>query len=127
MTQNVRDLLARRPLAGTDQRQHGLARSGLEDLDRLETGGADMRIEEREFLLAVRGIVGVVDIEHDVLRHTLPALAEQVDEPQSDALERAPVGQVLEPEQRRLAHQIETGLGGAAGALPLCCLVARTN
>ena len=62
----------------------------------------------------MRGIVGVIDIEHDVLRHTLPALAEQVDEPQSDALEREPVGQVLEPGQRRLAHQIETGLGRAA-------------
>ena len=57
MTQNVRDLLARRPLAGTDQRQHGLARSSLEDLDRLEAGGADMRIEEREFLLAARAIL----------------------------------------------------------------------
>jgi hypothetical protein len=98
--------------------RHDLARGGLEDLDRLETGGADMRIEERELLLAVRGIVGVVDIEHDVLRHALPALAEQVDEPQSDTFERAPVGQVLEPGQRRLAHQIEAGLGRAtAGEL----------
>ena len=114
VTQNVRDLLARRPLAGTDQRQHGLARGGLEDFDRLEAGGADMRIEERELLLAVRGIIGVVDIEHDAVRHTIPAFAEQVDEPQSDAFERAPVGQVLEPGQRRLAHQIEAALGGAA-------------
>ena len=54
-----------------------------------------MCVEEHEFLLAVRGIIGVVNIEHDALRHTLPALAEQVDELQSDAFERAPVGQVL--------------------------------
>src|ERR1700704_6176213 len=60
------------------------------------------------------GSSGFVDIEHDALGHALRTLAEQVNEPQSDPLERAPFGHVLEPGQRRLAHQVEAALGGAA-------------
>ena len=65
VTQDLRHFLARWPLAGPQQRQHGLAREAVEDVDRLEAGAVVVRVEQRQFLLAVHGIVGVVDVEHD--------------------------------------------------------------
>jgi hypothetical protein len=43
-----------------------------------------MRVEHRELLLAVRWIIGVVDIQHDAIRHAVPALAKQIDEAVAD-------------------------------------------
>jgi len=65
--QNRLDLLARRPLAGPQQRQDRLARGAVEDVDRLEAGAVVVRVEQRQLLLAVHGIIRVVDVEHDVL------------------------------------------------------------
>ena len=70
-----------------------------------------MRVEERQLLLAVHEIVGVVDVEHDALGRRRVAPAEEIDEADADPFERAPVSEVLEPRQRRLAHQIEAALG----------------
>ena len=67
----------------------------------LEAGGAGVRIEHRQLLLAVGGIVGVVDVERDPLGWFRPAAAEQIDEAEPDLDQRPPVGQVLKPGQRR--------------------------
>ena len=65
MPQNLRDLLTRRPLSRTQQRQHGFAGACLEDMHGLEAVAARMGVEENEFLLAMRQIVRVVDVQHD--------------------------------------------------------------
>ena len=97
MMKNLRHLFARGPLAGPQQRQHRLAREPVEDVDRLEAGAVVVRVEESEFLLAVHGIVGVVDVEHDVPGWCLEAPAIKIDLAEPDPRQRAPVGKVLEP------------------------------
>jgi len=116
VAQNLGHLLAGGPLAGSQQRQHGLAREAIEDVDRLEAGAVVVRVEEGEFLLPVRGIIGVVDVEHDARRRPREAVAVKIDLAEPDADQRAPVGQVLEPRQRRLAHQIGAALRRPADA-----------
>ena len=44
VTQDLLDFLARWPLTGAQQRQHGPAGRGLEDLDRLEAVAAGMGV-----------------------------------------------------------------------------------
>jgi hypothetical protein len=73
-----------------------------------------MRIEERQLLLAVHGIVSVVDVEHDVPGRRPEAAAVEIDQAEPDPRQRAPVRRVLEPRQRRLAHQIGACIGAAA-------------
>src|ERR1700754_4949000 len=51
MAQHVRDLRARGPFAGPQQRQDRLAREAVEDVDRLEAGAIVVSIEQCEFLL----------------------------------------------------------------------------
>jgi hypothetical protein len=51
--EHARDLLARWPLARSQQRQDRLARARLEDVDRLEAMAARVGIEQRQLLLAV--------------------------------------------------------------------------
>ena len=114
VTQDLRHLLARRPLAGPQQRQHGLAREAVEDVDRLEAGAVVVRVEQRQLLLAVHGIVGVVDVEHDARRRPGEAAAVEIDLAEPDPRQRSPVGEVLQPRQRRLAHQVGAGLGASA-------------
>ena len=66
-------------------------------MDRLEARAIVVRVEEREFLLAVHGIVGVVDVEHDVSGWSLEAPAIEINPTDPDAGQRTPVGEVLEP------------------------------
>src|SRR5207253_1346914 len=95
MAQNLGHLLARGPLAGPQQRQDRLARDAVEDVDRLEASAVVVRVEESELLLAVHGIIGVVDVEHDVSGWCLEAPAIEIDPTDSDAGQRTPVGKVL--------------------------------
>ena len=73
-----------------------------------------MRVEEGEFLLAVHGIVGVVDVEHDVPGWSREAPAIEIDLTDPDTGQRTPVGKVLEPRQGRLAHQVGAALRASA-------------
>ena len=114
VAQDLGYLLARGALAGPQQRQHRLAREAVEDVDRLEAGAVVVRVEECELLLAMHGIVGVVDVEHDCAGRSREAAAVEIDLAEPDARQRTPVGQVLEPGQRRLAHQIAAAVGCAA-------------
>ena len=80
--QHLRDLLTRRPLAGPQQRDDGLAGRRFEDVDRLEAMAAGSRrrraralrrVEEGELLAAVNHVAGVVDVEFDAVRRALVA------------------------------------------------------
>ena len=83
-------------------------------MDWLEAGAVVVGIEKRQLLLAVRGIIGVVDVEHNAMWRPRKAPAIKIDLAEADACERAPVGQVLEPRERRLAHQVGTAFGRPA-------------
>ena len=77
-----------------------------------------MGVEQRQLLAAVDGIVGIIDIEYDALRHGLEAGAKQIDHRQPHAPQFAPRRRILEARQRRLRHQVIAGLGQApAGQL----------
>ena len=69
-----------------------------------------VRVEQRQLLLTVSGIIRVVDVEHDARRRTGEAPAVEIDLAEADAGERPPVGEVLQARQCRLAHQIGAGL-----------------
>ena len=111
--EHARDLFAARPLALAQQRQDRLAGVGLEDVDRLEAVAARVRVEQRELLAAVDEIVGVVDVEHDARRRRRVAVEVEIDQRDADLVERLGVGGVLQPRERRLAHQVDAGLGRA--------------
>ena len=72
-----------------------------------------MGVEESQLLAAVDGVVGIVNVENDTLRHGLEAGAEQVDHRQPHASQLAPRRRILEARQGRLAHQIIARLGQA--------------
>ena len=111
-------------LPGAQQGKHRFAAGAIENVDRLEAGAVVVRIEQCQLLLAVRGIIGVVDVEHNAVWRPHKASAIKIDLAEADACERAPVGQILEPRQRRLAHQVGVALGRPAdcdfqGGIPL--------
>ena len=69
-----------------------------------EAVAARVGVEQRQFLLAVHHVVGVVDVEHDGRRRTGVAAAEQIDEAGSDAIQRPGIGEVLQARDGRLAR-----------------------
>ena len=69
-----------------------------------------VRVEQRQLLLAVHQVVGVVDVEHDRRRRARVAAAEEIDEAGADPVQRAGVGEVLQPRDRRLARNVVTAL-----------------
>ena len=73
-----------------------------------------VRVEQRQLLLTVHGIVRVVDVEHDALGRPCEAAAVEVDLAKADTGERAPVGKVLQSRERRLTHQIGAALWATA-------------
>ena len=64
-----------------------------------------MRIEQAQLLAAVNRIERVVDIQHDPLGNLGIGLAVEVDHGAPHAQQRAGVGQVLQPRDRRLRTQ----------------------
>jgi hypothetical protein len=71
-------------------------------VDRQEAPLVVVGVEQRELLVAVRWVAGVVDVEHDAVRHLLEAVAEQLDHGGHHPLEGGGAGQVLEPAHGRL-------------------------
>jgi hypothetical protein len=103
-----------RRLARAQDYRHRLACGRLVDVDGEEAALAVVGVEQRELLLAVRRIAGVVDVEHDATRHLLKAVAEQLDHRRHHPLERCRAGQVLQPAHGRLRAQILPALGQPA-------------
>jgi hypothetical protein len=79
-------------------------------MDRQKAALVMVGVEQRELLPAVRRIAGVVDVEHDPLRHLLEAVAEQLDHGGHHARERGDAGQVLQPAHSRLGAQVRPAL-----------------
>ena len=67
-----------------------------------------MGIEQAQLLAAVHGVEGVVDVEHDPLRHLPEGGAVEVDHRPPHRHQLAHAGQVLQPADRRLRRQIPT-------------------
>src|SRR5262249_3007985 len=104
VTQDLLDFLARWPLAGAQQRQHGPAGRRLEDLDRLEAVDPAMGAEQCKVLLSLHSTVSVVNVEHDAARHALKASTEQIDQFKPHARKLAPEWGILQARERRLRH-----------------------
>ena len=64
-----------RRLAGPEDRRHGLAGRGLVDVDRQEAAAVMVGMEQRQLLVPVHPVQGVVDIEQEAPRHLLEAVA----------------------------------------------------
>ena len=54
-----------------------------------------MRVEERKLLLAVHGIVRVVDVEYDCSGRSREAVAIDIDLADPDTRQHTPIGEVL--------------------------------
>jgi hypothetical protein len=80
-----------------------------------ETAAVVVGVEQRQLLAAVDPVFGIVDVEHDPLRHLREAVAEQLDHRRHHALERDRSGQVLEPAHGRLGAEIGAALGQPTG------------
>ena len=101
----------RRRLAGAQHDRDGTASLGVVDMDRQEAALVVMGVEQRELLMAVHDIAGVVDVERDgrglafVGGH--PLIDERIGQPDRVFQRR----RVLQPRQRRLRTQIAARVG----------------
>jgi hypothetical protein len=62
-------------------------------------------VEQAQLLLAMHAVKGIVDIEHDALRHLPKRAAILLDQRPPEAQQGPNVGQVLQPRDRRLRAQ----------------------
>ena len=74
------DLDPRRRLAGAQEDRHRLAAFHMVDVDGEEAAGVVMSVEERQLLVAVHGIAGVVDIQRDGGGRGGEGAAEEIDQ-----------------------------------------------
>ena len=91
-------------MPGRRQRGHKAA-FAVENDNRLKPVIVVIGVEQPQLLAAMHAVEGVVDIENDALRHLPERGAILVDQPPSQAQQRPPVGQVLQPRDRRLRAQ----------------------
>ena len=101
------DLSPARPL-GRSQDRADEPSVAIEHHDRLEAVFVVMGIEQAQLLAAMHGVKGVVDVEHDPLRHLPEGGAVEVDHRPAHRHQLAHAGQVLQPADRRLRRQIPT-------------------
>ena len=99
------DLLAARPLGGT---KHGGDEAALavEHDDRLKSVFVVMGVEQPQLLAAMDRIERVVDVERDPLGNLVEGRAIEIDHGAAHAQQRASVGQILQPRDRRLRTQL---------------------
>jgi hypothetical protein len=105
MAQDEGDLGTARRLARPQDDRDRFAGGGLVDVDRQEAAAVVMGVEQGELLAAVDPILGIVDVEDEMPRHVLEAVAEQLDHRRHHPLEGGRTREVLEP-----AHDV--GLRG---------------
>lgn len=78
------------PFNASQQGEDRLAGDAVENQNRLEAGAAVVRVEQRQLLLAVHRIVGVVDVEHDARWRACEAAAVEIYLAEPDTGECAP-------------------------------------
>ena len=64
-SQMAADFHTRRRLAGAQQHRHRARGGGVVDVDRQEAAFIVMSVEQRELLMAVHDIDGVIDVQRD--------------------------------------------------------------
>ena len=111
-------LLATRGLAGAQDGEHAMASLGVVDVDRHEAAFIVMRIEQRQLLMAVNRVGGIVDIQRDCPGGPFAAVAPQVDHRPRQADQRAQIRCVLPTRHCRLRGELLAALRQAfAGQL----------
>jgi hypothetical protein len=95
------DLYPARPLARPQQRGHEPPLV-VKHNDRLEAVIVVVGVEQAQLLAAVHPVEGVVDIEHDALRHLPERAAVLLDQRPAEAQQRPHIRQVFQPRDRRL-------------------------
>ena len=101
-------------LARSQHDRDGAASLGVVDMDRQKAALVVVRIEQRELLMAVRDIAGVVNIENDAGRRAFVRRHPLIDERVGQADRVFQRRRILHPRQRRLRAQIAARLGQAA-------------
>ena len=105
-----RDLVAVRRLTRTQDGQHAVPGVGVIDMDRHEAALVMVRVEQRQLLVAMHGIGGIIDVEGDGLGWPLVAPAPQIHGArQTD--QRVPVRGILPTRQGRLRGEVVAALG----------------
>ena len=104
--------------AGAQDHRDRARRGGVADMDLQKAAHVVMRVEERQFLLAVDGVDGIVDVDPDARRCGPIAGAVEIHEPARRFDGLAQAGSVLQARQSRLRAERLTGLGqSTAGEL----------
>lgn len=98
------DLAAGRRLARPEDHRDGTARSGVVDVDGEETAFVVVGVEQRELLLAMHNVAGVVDVQGDGIRRHGVAGAVHVDQHPPEPDQIAQAGGILHPQDGGLAH-----------------------
>ena len=99
------DLDARRRLARAQENRHRLAALDMIDVDGQETASVVVGVEQRQLLLAVHRVAGVVDVERDRRGRAREGAAEEIDQRRRHARHLAARGRVLQPAHGRLRAQ----------------------
>src|SRR5674476_1311907 len=94
------DLDAARRLTGPQYDRHGPALLRVIDVDRQEAAFVIMSVEQRELLMAVDDIAGIVDVEHDGFRLGRVAIHPCVDQGVGQADHVAQSRRILQPRLR---------------------------
>lgn len=107
-------LAARRRLARPQDHRHRARGGGVVDVDRQKAAVIVVGIEQRQLLLAVDYVAGVVDVQGDASGRLGVAGAVQIDQhpPEPDQVAQARC--VLQPGDGGLAHQVRAALGQAS-------------
>ena len=106
--------VSRGRLARPQDHRDGTAGGGVVDVDGEEAAFVVMAVEQRELLMPVHDIAGVVDVERDGLGWRGVAGAIEVDHHPPEPDQVAQAGGVLQPRDGGLAHQVAPALGQAS-------------
>ena len=110
MLEQRADLDPRGRLAGAQENRHRLAALHMVDVHRQETAGVVVGVEQRQLLVAVHRIAGVVDVERDRRRRDREGAAEEVDQGGRQAPHLGARRRVLQPAHGGLRTEIAPAL-----------------
>ena len=119
------DLDAAGRLTGPQYDRHGPALLRVIDVDRQEAAFVIMSVEQRELLMAVDDIAGIVDVERDGCGLARVAIHPCVDQSVGQADHVAQTRSILQPRQGRLGTQIPARV--RQGSKPLRATFTRSQ
>ena len=102
---------AGRRLAGSQNDRDGTAAFGVVDMNRQEAALVVVRIEQRQLLMAVHDVAGIVDIQNDRRRLTFVGRYPLFDQCICEADGVLQRRRVLQSRQRRLRTQVSAAVG----------------